>query len=121
MSYNYNQGGMGMPAPVAPRTSTKATISLIAGLGGIFILPFIGAIVAIITGNSAKKEIANSGGTVGGEGLAKAGVILGWVGLILWVLAICAITIFLVVNILLVEQRLEMEGYYFLPLLISLI
>ena len=121
MSYSYNQGGMGMPAPVAPRTSTMATISLIAGIGGFFILPFIGAIVAIITGNSAKKEIANSGGTVGGEGMAKAGVILGWVGLILWAIALCGSIIYILVSVILVADRMEAEGYYYLPMLLSLL
>ncbi|CAB4664639.1 unannotated protein [freshwater metagenome] len=39
----------------------------------------IGSILAIVFGNMAKKEIAISG--EGGSGLAKAGIIIGWIGL----------------------------------------
>ena len=39
----------------------------------------IGAIVGLILGYQAKREIAESGGTEGGEGLATAGVVLGWI------------------------------------------
>ena len=120
MGYNYNQGGMGMP-PVAPPTSSNATISLIAGIAGLTVLPTIGSIVAIITGNSAKKEIANSGGTIGGEGLAKAGVIMGWIGLILGLIALCVVAIAFIIPLILVWLGLSAEGYYFIPMLISLI
>jgi len=39
----------------------------------------IGSILAIVFGNMANKEIAISG--EGGSGLAKAGIIIGWIGL----------------------------------------
>ena len=52
-------------------------------------------IAAIIMGNNAKKEIAASGGMQTGEGQAKAGVILGWVGVVLG-------TLVLILNIILV-------------------
>ena len=51
--------------------------------------PVIGAIVAIITGNKAKREIQESGGAIGGETLAKIGVILGYVNVGLFVLGVC--------------------------------
>jgi hypothetical protein len=114
MGYNYNQGGVGMPR-TAPQTSTNATISLVAGIVGLFILPMIGGIVAILTGNAAKKEIANSGGTIGGEGLAKAGVVIGWVSLALWGLGICVgVAIWVILTFLIVGAT---ETYYFIPLL----
>lgn len=80
MTNSHNQGGIIMP-PVAPPTSTNAIISLIAGVLGFIILPLIGGVIAIMTGNAAKKEIANSGNTLRGDGLAKAGVIMGWIDL----------------------------------------
>lgn len=70
------------PHPLVPttRNSTMAIISLIAGIAGfIQILPVIGPIVAIITGHIAKKEIKNSGGMITGNGMATAGLILGYV------------------------------------------
>jgi hypothetical protein len=76
-----------MRQPVA-ETSSMAIISLIASIAGLFILPLAGSIVGIIVGNMAKKEILESGGMKTGEGLAQAGVIIGWVGLGLWVLGI---------------------------------
>ncbi|MCS7010736.1 MAG: DUF4190 domain-containing protein, partial [Anaerolineales bacterium] len=81
------------PTP-APRTSTTAVISLIAGLLGFFqILPLIGPIIAVITGHMAKKEIRQSGGMVTGEGLATAGLILGYLSLGLALCAICVLVL----------------------------
>jgi hypothetical protein len=69
------------PPPAASRTSGKAIASLILSLLGLVgVLPLIGSILGIIFGNQAKGEIARSGGDLTGEGLAQAGVIIGWVG-----------------------------------------
>ncbi len=73
-----------------PTTNSTAVISLILSiLGAIGILPLIGSIAGIVTGSMAKNEIARSGGMQTGEGLAQAGVIIGWVGIVLAVLGIC--------------------------------
>ena len=79
------------PAPQAaiPATNTMAIVSLIAGIVGLTIFPLIGSIVAVITGPMARKEIAASVGAQGGDGMARAGVILGWVGIGLSVLGVC--------------------------------
>jgi hypothetical protein len=63
----------------APQTSTTAIISLISGIVSWFLLPLIAAIVAVITGHIAKKEIKNSNGMVTGNGMATAGLILGYI------------------------------------------
>jgi hypothetical protein len=65
----------------APQNSTMAIISLISGIVSWFLLPLIGAIVAIITGHMAKNEIKASNGQIGGNGMATAGLILGYVQL----------------------------------------
>ncbi len=76
--------------PAAPRTSTTAIISLIAGiLGFVQILPVIGPIAAIVTGHMAKSEIKKSGGMVTGNGMATAGLILGYVMLALGICLTC--------------------------------
>jgi hypothetical protein len=67
--------------PTGPRTSTNAIISLIGGITGLTILPTIGSLAGVIFGHIAKKEIKNSGGTVGGNGLATWGLVLGYIGL----------------------------------------
>ncbi|HEY77158.1 MAG TPA: DUF4190 domain-containing protein, partial [Thermoflexia bacterium] len=56
---------------------------------GLTFVPTIGSIVGVILGYMAKRQIAESGGAMGGEGLAKAGIIIGWVGIGLTVLFIC--------------------------------
>jgi hypothetical protein len=77
--------------PPAPSTSTAAVISLIASILGIIgFLPIIGSLIGVIAGNSAKSDIRNRPGQVTGDGLAQAGVVIGWIGLALWGLGICA-------------------------------
>jgi len=49
-------------------------------------LPLVGAIVAVVTGHMARRDIRRTG--EGGSGLAVAGLILGYVHLALFVLAI---------------------------------
>ena len=51
----------------------------------------IGSIAAIVLGRMAKQQIAESGGTQSGEGLAQAGIIIGIVGLVLAVLYVILI------------------------------
>ena len=63
------------------RTNTLAVISLVFGILGWTALPLIGGIVAIITGHIARKEIRQSGGVEEGDGLATAGIVLGWVSI----------------------------------------
>lgn len=80
-------------------TSIWAILSLISSIANYVGLWFIGAIVAIITGYVAKNEIEKSNGRVGGLGLAKAGLILGWVGIGLSVLTFC-LTILIAVGVI---------------------
>ena len=81
--------------PSAPiiqtRDSTLAIVSLVCGIGAYVVVPLIGAIVAVICGHLAKKEIKNSNGMIKGNGMATAGLILGYVQIVLTVLSICAI------------------------------
>ncbi len=69
------------PTPPSPlrRDSTLAIVSLVSGLLGWTLLPFVGAIAAIVTGHLAKKEIRESNNTLSGDGMALAGLILGYV------------------------------------------
>lgn len=77
--------------PYPAQNSTLAVISLIAGLGSWVIFPTIGAIVAIILGHMARREIRESGGALSGDGMALAGLLLGYVNLIISVLVICVV------------------------------
>lgn len=79
-------------APSSVPNSTAAIVSLVFGiLCWLPILPVIGAIVAVIAGHMARNEIRAANGRVGGAGLAKAGLILGYAHLGLLALIICGI------------------------------
>lgn len=62
-----------------PQTSGKATGSLIAGVAAYVIAPFIGAIIAIVLGHLGLSEIKKSAGRLKGDGLAIAGMVLGYI------------------------------------------
>jgi hypothetical protein len=69
--------------PYSTPTSSMAIISLIAGILGITFFPTVGSVIALITGYMARKEIDQSSGSLGGQGLATAGIVLGWIGIAL--------------------------------------
>jgi hypothetical protein len=75
----------------SPPNSGAATVSLIFGILAYIFLPFIGAIIAVIAGHMARNEIRASGGRLGGNGLATAGLVLGYVQIALLVLFACAV------------------------------
>ena len=77
-------------------TSTLAIISLVAAILGFTMLPIIGSIVAIVTGYSARKETRAVPALVGGDGLATAGIIMGWIQVGLAVVGICCFAAYFV-------------------------
>lgn len=80
---------MNQPAPI---TSSTAIISLVSGILAWIMLPIIGAIVAIICGHVARAEIRRMPlGSIEGDGMAVAGLVLGWLQLILCLLGIMAV------------------------------
>ena len=62
-------------------------------LGIIGVLPLIGSIGGIISGQIARREIQENPGQYGGEDLARAGVILGWVGVAIGLVALCLLVV----------------------------
>lgn len=79
-----------------PRTSGTAVASLVFGVLSWFALPVIGAILAIVLGHSARGEIRRApSGTVDGDGMAIAGLILGWAHVVVVVLGLGVIFLFL--------------------------
>lgn len=65
-----------------------AIASLVCSIAGLFLCLFVGQVLGIIFGYKARNEIKNSGGELEGEGLASAGIIIGWVGIVIDVLLI---------------------------------
>jgi hypothetical protein len=81
---------------IVARTSTLAIVSLIFGVVCWVALPFIGALVAIICGHSARSEIRHAPpGTIEGDGMALAGLILGWVHMLFLVACVFVVFAFL--------------------------
>ena len=76
------------------QTSTTAIISLVSGLLGWTVLPFIGAIVAIVTGHVARAEIRRNPQSLQGDGLAVAGLILGYAMVAVSLVALVAVVLF---------------------------
>ena len=66
-----------------------AIASLILGIAGIAVClgPF-GAVPALILGYKARDEIDRTGGVQQGRGMAVAGIVLGWIGVAITVIAI---------------------------------
>lgn len=81
-----------MNVPVR-QSSTLALISLIAGILGWTLAPFLGSVVAVITGHMARKEIRLNP-ALEGSGFATAGLILGWIALAFWILGVLLFVLF---------------------------
>lgn len=80
---------------VYPRTSSLAVVSLIFGILAYVFLPGVGALVAVICGHSARSEIRRTPpGTIEGDGLALAGLVLGWIQIACAVIAIWILMLF---------------------------
>lgn len=73
----------GRPAP----THGSATTALVLGILSLVVCAPLG-IPAFIIGRRAEREVQASGGNLAGEGLAKAGWILGLIGMILMALGL---------------------------------
>lgn len=77
------------PESVTPRTNVMAVLSLVLALTW---LCGVGSVAAIVIAQVAQRQIRESGGKENGEGLAKAGFVLGLVGVAAVALLAAAIT-----------------------------
>jgi mannose/fructose/N-acetylgalactosamine-specific phosphotransferase system component IIC len=69
------------------RTSGAAIASLVLGIVGLTVFPLIPSVLALVFGSRARDEIRADPG-VSGEGLATAGVMLGWIGVAITLLGL---------------------------------
>ena len=76
-------------------TSTLAIISLIGGIAAFTFLPLLGSIVALITGYMARGETRSVPPRASGDGLATAGIVLGYIHLALAVVGFCCVILYL--------------------------
>jgi hypothetical protein len=66
-------------APVHRSNDGRAVASLVLGIVGLVICPVVPSVIAIVVGNEARARLADEPETAGAS-LARAGVILGWIG-----------------------------------------
>jgi len=83
--------GMGMGGvPITPTTNAMAVWSLVLSIVFLVVLGIF-EIVPIVLGYQARKAIKGSNGYQTGDGIALAGIIIGWVGLVGWVLIVASV------------------------------
>ena len=86
------------PPPATPaagrQTSVLAIISLVTGLLGWTLLPVLGSIGAIITGHIARSEIRRDPTAIEGDGLAIAGLVLGYAMVAITILGLLMAVLF---------------------------
>jgi hypothetical protein len=87
--YGYGQSPYGVPL-VSRGTNGMAVASLVCGCAGF--LFFVPAILAVIFGFVARSQIRQGNGAQGGDGLAVAGIVVGfaWIALFAIILIVSA-------------------------------
>jgi len=79
-------GTYALPAGAVPQfvlapaqTDDKAVISLVLGVLSLISFSILAGIPAIILGKTSRENIRASSGRLTGEGMATAGIVMGWV------------------------------------------
>lgn len=75
-------------------TSTYAILSLAFGLMAWLMAPLLGAIVAVVCGHLARAEIRRAQGAIEGDGMAMAGLVLGYLQIALAIIFAVVVAIF---------------------------
>jgi Domain of unknown function (DUF4190)/DUF1707 SHOCT-like domain len=83
------------PGLVGRRTNSMAVASLVCGIGQIFFW-FVAGIPAIVFGHIARRQIRETGEA--GEGMALAGLIMGYLGVLLPLLIVVGVLAAVVFN-----------------------
>lgn len=91
-----DQAALPMNAPTNP----LAVVSLVFGILTWCLLPFVGALVAVVCGHLARSEIRRAPPQAG-DGMALAGLVLGYVHL-----AVCVLGVLVMLGALLVGVHL---------------
>ncbi|MCC6147471.1 MAG: DUF4190 domain-containing protein [Anaerolineaceae bacterium] len=88
MTYN-PENSYSPPPPAVVHTSSMAILSLISGIAGWLGIFGLGGLLAVIFGHLAKGEIRKSGGIATGDGLATAGLVLGYTNIAITLVGLC--------------------------------
>ena len=77
-------------------SSTLAIVSLVAGIVGFVAMPIIGSIVAIWAGYAARNETRSVPPKASGDGMATAGIVMGWIQIGLALVGLCCMLAYFV-------------------------
>jgi hypothetical protein len=88
--------------------NTKAIASFVLGVLGLTAVPFVGSLLALVFGYTARQELDRAASPDEGRGLAIAGIVLGWVGVA--TMAVAVLAFFAVMLVALVMQRIGAPG-----------
>jgi hypothetical protein len=72
-------------------TSVMAVVSLVSGILGFILLPILASIVALITGYLARQETHAVPPRSSGDGMAVAGIVMGWIQIGLAGIGVCGL------------------------------
>jgi len=89
--YGYGQPGYG--SPPGPPTEGMAIAALVIAIVGFFVCPPVGAIVALVMANSARKRIEASGGRLSGLEQARAARIIAIIELVLTAIVVVVLAV----------------------------
>jgi uncharacterized membrane protein len=84
-----------MPVAQPQRTNSLAVGSLVAGIGQLFVWT-PASIAAVVMGHIARRQIRETGEQ--GDGMALAGIILGWIGIAMTVLFVLGVVLVVAVG-----------------------
>jgi hypothetical protein len=87
---HYQGGGYPVQPRVAPATNSLAVASLVCGLGEFFTMGLT-AIPAVVLGHMARRQMRQTGER--GDGMAVAGLFLGWAGIGLFIAIITGLIV----------------------------
>jgi uncharacterized membrane protein len=79
--------------PAQPKVAGLAVASLVLGILGFFALPLVAPILALVFGYVALSQIKKANGWLTGRGMAIAGVVLGWLGLVTMIAVVVALAL----------------------------
>ncbi|MBW3595165.1 MAG: DUF3105 domain-containing protein [Actinobacteria bacterium] len=83
----------GGQVPPVQKTNGMAIAALVSGLLGLTMCPVVGSVLALIFGYVGRGQIKRSHGSEGGDGMAIAGIVLGWIGVVLSLVFLLAVTL----------------------------
>lgn len=93
------------PQYVVAPTEDKAIISMILGILALVSFSILAGIPAIILGKMSRDNIRASSGRLSGEGMATAGIVMGWVSVGIVGVAVLAVLIVIILAAAVAHSR----------------